>query len=146
MSKAWLNSLLRARQAREDLAAQELAAAERASRRAVSRVRYDRERLESLRLADAAYAAPVFVAAAAALQAAAATHAAAIETAFQMSADEQQRRSALADAAGARRSVEELRERDLAEARKQAQRIAQGEMDEIAGRVVARAGRQESAR
>ena len=135
MSKAWLAGLLRARQAQEDVAAQRLAAAERRAHRAAARVRYDRDRLDSMRMVDTTYTAPAFVAAAAALQAAAATHAAAVQVAAQISTDEQLRRADLGTAAQARRTVEELHERQLAEVAAEAERAAQRELDEIAARI-----------
>jgi flagellar protein FliJ len=135
MARHWLSGLLRARQAQEDAAAQQLAAAERAARRAAARVRYDRDRLDSLRTADALYDAPVFVAAAVALQAAAATHAAAVQVAEHSARVVEERRDDLIDAARARRSAEELHERQLHEASAKARRIAQGELDEVAARV-----------
>jgi hypothetical protein len=126
MARHWLSGLLRARQAQEDAAAQQLAAAERAARRAAARVRYDRDRLDSLRTADALYDAPVFVAA---------THAAAVQVAEHSARVVEERRDDLIDAARARRSAEELHERQLHEASAKARRIAQGELDEVAARV-----------
>ncbi len=140
MSKNWLAGLLRARQAQEDFAAQQLAAAERRAQRAAARVHYDRERLESLKLADATFAAPAFVAAAVALQAAAATHAAAVAVAEHSVVESQVRRGELGDAARARRSVEELHDRQVAEAEARAGRAAQAELDEIAARISRDAG------
>jgi flagellar biosynthesis chaperone FliJ len=135
MSKSWLSGLLRARRAQEDFAAQQLAAAQRRAQRAAARVHYDRDRLETLKLADASYAAPAFVAAAVALQAAAATHAAAVAVAEHAVVETQERRGELGDAARARRSVEELHDRHLAEAEAHARRAAQAELDEIAARI-----------
>jgi flagellar protein FliJ len=140
MSRNWLSGLLRARQAQEDFAAQQLAAAERRAQRAAGRVHHDRERLETLKLADAGYAAPAFVAAAVALQAAAATHAAAVAVAEHAMNEAQARRGDLGDAAVARRSVEELHERKIAEAEAHARRAAQAELDEIAARISRDAG------
>lgn len=135
MSKAWLNGLLRARQAQEDVAKQHLAAAQRASHRADAQERSERRRLETLRLDESAgYSTSAFVAAAVALQAAAATHAAAVSAAEESQLAVAQQRDALGDAARARRTAEELYERDRAEASDRLRRAAQRELDEIASR------------
>ncbi|HZC72949.1 MAG TPA: hypothetical protein VE442_19790 [Jatrophihabitans sp.] len=135
MAKNWLSGLMRARQAQEDVAAQRLAAAERAARRAQAKVRYDRERLDGLRTGNAVYEAPAFVAAAVALQAAAATHAATMKLAGNAADVVQERRGELVDAARARRTAEELHERDAAEAANRAHRAAQHQLDEMAARM-----------
>lgn len=135
MSKAWLNGLLRARQAQEDVAKQHLATAQRASHRADAQARAERHRLETLRFDESAtYSTSAFVAAAVALQAAAATHAAAVSAAEESQFAVEQRRDVLGDAARARRTAEELHERDRAEASDRLRRAAQRELDEIAAR------------
>jgi hypothetical protein len=135
MARAWLDGLLRARQAQEDVAKQHLASAERSARRAAARAVGESARVDSLRIADTEFSAAAFVAAAVALQAAAATHAAAVGAAEQSRAAVGQRREELTDAARARRTAEELHERERAELGARTQRVAQREMDETAARV-----------
>lgn len=135
MSKTWLNSLLRARQAQEDVAKQHLASAQRASHRADAQARAERRRLETLRLDESsAYSTSAFVAAAVALQAAAATHAAAVSAAEESQLAVAEQRDVLGDAARARRTAEELYERDRADASDRLRRAAQRELDEFASR------------
>lgn len=135
MSKNWLVSLVRARQAQEDVAKQELATAQRLAHRAHGRVRYDAERIDSLRAAGAEGSASAFVAAAVALQAAAATHAAAVQSAADAAAGVETRRDELGDAARARRTAEELHAQEVAVEAARASAAAQRDMDEIAARV-----------
>lgn len=135
MSKNWLVSLVRARQAQEDVAKQELATAQRLAHRAHGRVRYDAERIDSLRAAGAEGSASAFVAAAVALQAAAATHAAAVQSAADTAAGVETKRDELGDAARARRTAEELHAQEVAVELARASAAAQRDMDEIAARV-----------
>jgi hypothetical protein len=130
-----LTSLVRARQIQEDGAKRQLATAERVARTAHARVRYDATRLDSLVAADAQDSAPAFVAAAVALQAAAATHAVATRAADRASAEVVTQRDLLGDAARARRSAEELHERQVAIEQARLAALAQRELDEVAARV-----------
>lgn len=135
MTPRWLNTLVRARQAQEDLAKQQLAGAERSLSRAHARVRYDESRVESLCAADAEDSAPAFVAAAVALQAAAATHAAAVRAAEEATWSVADRRDALGAAARARRTAEQMQEQHVTAELDRAAASAQRELDEIAARV-----------
>jgi hypothetical protein len=135
MKTPWLTGLLRARQVQEDSAKQRLATAERLARTAHARVRYDADRLDSLREAQAEESVPAFVAAAVALQAAAATHAAASRAADQATQGVAASSAELLDAAVARRTAEELYEREVASERARAHAAAQREQDEIAARI-----------
>lgn len=140
MTPRWMTTLVRARQAQEDLAKQELAGAERRLARAHARVRYDESRMESLCAADAEDSAPAFVAAAVALQAAAATHAAAVRAVGEAATAVAGRRDDLGAAARARRTAEELREQHISTELDRAAASAQRELDEIAARVHRDAG------
>lgn len=135
MSARWLNSLVRARQLQEDAAKQNLASAQRSAHRAHERVRYNADRLDSLTAAGAEESATAFVAAAVALQAAAATHSAAVGCATDADGVAAERLDDLGAAARARRSAEELNERELAAERQRAAHAAQRDLDEIAARV-----------
>lgn len=135
MSPKWLTSLVRARQLQEDSAKQHLATAQRIARTAHARVRYDADRLDSLIAADATDSAGAFVAAAVALQAAAATHAAASRAAERASYEVGTQRDVLTDAARARRTSEELRDRQLAVEQARLAALAQRDLDEVAARV-----------
>jgi hypothetical protein len=135
MSPKWLTSLVRARQIQEDGAKRQLATAERVARTARARVRYDADRLDSLVAADAQDSASAFVAAAVALQAAAATHSAATRAADRAGSEVVTQRDVLGDAARARRSAEELHERQVAVEHARLAAIAQRELDEVAARV-----------
>jgi flagellar biosynthesis chaperone FliJ len=135
MSPKWLTSLVRARQLQEDNAKARLATAQRISHSAHARVRYDADRLDSLVAADAQQSAPAFVAAAVALQAAAATHAAASRAADRADGEVDNQRITLGAAARARRSAEELHEREVSAEQARAARAAQQELDEVAARV-----------
>jgi hypothetical protein len=131
----WLTSLVRARQLQEDNAKAQLATAQRIAHSAHARVRYDAERLDSLVAADAQPSAPAFVAAAVALQAAAATHAAASRAAVRATEEAELQRDVLRGAARARRTAEELQERQEAVERARLAHAAQLELDEVAARV-----------
>jgi flagellar biosynthesis chaperone FliJ len=135
MSKKWLVSLVRARQAQEDVAKQELATAQRLAHRAHGRVRYNADRIDSLRSAGAEGSASAFVAASVALQAAAATHSAAVQSAVEAVEGVATRRDELGDAARARRTAEELHAQEVAIQLARATAAAQRDMDEIAARV-----------
>lgn len=135
MSPKWLSSLVRARQAQEDLAKQQLATAQRLAHVAHARVRYDAERLDSLTAAGAEDSASAFVAAAAALQAAAATHAAATRAAADATRTVADRRDDLGDAACARRTAEQMHDKQVAAEQALVRAAAQRELDEVAARV-----------
>lgn len=135
MSPRWMSSLVRARQSQEDLARQRLAAARRTADRAHDRVRSESARLDALQHQGGAEQATAFVAAIVALQAAAATHAAAVGEAQRADTWTSQRRSAATDAAVARRTAEELRERAHQDEARQVAGRVQRDLDEAAAEV-----------
>jgi flagellar biosynthesis chaperone FliJ len=134
MRKKWIHSLLHARQAQEDIAQQRRTSAELAARRARATLRYEADRLSVMGEDLQHRTVTAFLASSAALHAAAATHAAAERQAEQATATAEQRRAELRAAARARRTVEQLHERHLAEERAAALAAEQRELDEIAAR------------
>jgi flagellar protein FliJ len=138
MSRAWVSTLLRARQAQEDVARGRLADAHRHAQQAHARLLVEGDRLESMSAEHGSASALAFIAAASAQQSAAATWFAARHA--HASAEDQLalRSSALTAAAQERRGVEKLAERDAAEARTRAGVAQQKELDEVGGRVRAK--------
>jgi len=130
-TRRWLDTVLRARQAQEDVAAQTLAAAHRDAREAIEWHEAETERVESMTAPDHSTR-QAFQAAAAARHAAAATLAAAahrVEFAeTRVAADAHE----LAEAARARRTVEKLDERETAARNSALGQAAQRDLDEIA--------------
>jgi hypothetical protein len=132
VSRAWVATLLKARQAQEDVARQRLAQAHRHAVEARLHVLTENERLDTM----LSHAEPedvlAFVAAASARQSAAQTWAAAKHS--RAMADDQvlARATAVTASAQSRRSVEKLAERDLAGSRTRAASAMQKELDEIA--------------
>jgi flagellar biosynthesis chaperone FliJ len=135
MSRAWLTSLVRARQVQEDQAKEQLAHARRHARNAELRAQADDHRVRAMRAENPSGTALAFIAAASARQAAAATLSAARQT--QAFADEQvaARASSLTTAAQHRLSAEKLAERDEVERRRAEGVALQLELDEIGARM-----------
>jgi len=135
MSRAWLSSLVRARQVQEDLAKERLAHARRHARSAEMRAQSDDSRVQAMLDKAPSGTAMAFIAAASARQAAAATLAAALQT--QTLADDQvkDRVASLTSAAQNRLSAEKLAERDETERRRAANAAMQQELDEIGSRL-----------
>jgi flagellar biosynthesis chaperone FliJ len=135
MTRAWLPSLVRARQVQEDLARERVALARRHARRAELRAMSDDERVQGMADSGEPMSALAFVAASSARQAAAATLAAAIQSQAraedQVTADQ----ASLTVAAQNRLSAEKLAERDAAERRRAAATAMQQELDEIGSRM-----------
>lgn len=132
MTPRWLTTLVRARQAQEDVAKQRRTAAEITARRARATLRYEADRLSVMGEDLQHRTVSAFLASSAALHAAAATHAAAERQAELSARAAEDRRAELRAAARARRTIEQLHERHLAEERAAAQAAEQRELDEIA--------------
>jgi flagellar export protein FliJ len=135
MSRAWLASLVRARQVQEDQAKEQLAHARRHARTAEGRAQADDHRVRAMRAENPSGPALAFIAAASARQAAAATLSAARQT--HALAEEQvgRRASSLTAAAQQRLSAEKLAERDEVERRRAESAALQLELDEIGARM-----------
>lgn len=129
-ARRWVGTVLRARQAQEDVAAQQLADAHRGAELATRRLAHESGRITALPLADS-QSVQAFHASAAARQAAGATLAAArhrlVFAEDQVVAGTIQ----LAAAARARRTVEKLQERDTATRLAAEAGTAQRELDEV---------------
>lgn len=134
MSRAWVSTLLRARQVQEDVARQRLAQARRHAQEAHAHVHAETERLEAMNGHAEPTSVLAFVAAASARHSAAVTWFAAKHA--HALADDQVavRTGAVTAAAQDRRGVEKLAERAAAEAHQAAATAMQKELDEIGGR------------
>ncbi len=135
MSRAWLKSLVRARQVQEDVARERLASAHRHARHAQLRALAEDDRIDELTATghEEVSTTLAFVAAASARQAAAATWAAAHQTRAIADGQVEVRATAVTAAARQRRSAEKLAERDAADERSRAATAMQNELDDIGG-------------
>ena len=131
MSRKWINSLLRARQAQEDIARERLAHARLHAQDARLRVRAEDRRVEAMLEERSPASARAFVAAVSARQAAAATLSEARQS--QAMADDQvvTRTTSVVSAARDRRSIEKLAERDAADLHTRTIGALQKELDDI---------------
>jgi len=134
MSKAWLGSLLRARQVQEDVARERFAHAQRHARTTEGRVHSDDQRVRALLEEAIPGSAAAFIAASSARQAAAATLAAAQQTHAMAEDQVLASRRSLTDAAQQRLSAEKLAEREATEERRARDAAQQQELDEIGSR------------
>jgi flagellar export protein FliJ len=134
MSKKWISSLLRARQAQEDVARERLATARNHAQSARARVRADDDRVQAMVESEYPESAQAFLAAAAARQAAAATLASARRLHALAEDQVDARSSSVTAAARQRRTAEKLVERDEAELRAREALALQNELDDVAGR------------
>ena len=134
MSRAWVSSLLRARQVQEDVARQRLAQARRHAQEAHAQVHAETERLEAMNGDAEPTSVLAFVAAASARHSAAATWFAAKHARAVAEDQVAVRAGAVTAAAQDRRGVEKLAERAAAEAHQAAATAMQKELDEIGGR------------
>jgi flagellar protein FliJ len=135
VSRAWVSTLLRARQAQEDVARGRLADAHRDAQEARARLFVESDRLESMSSAHGSASSLAFLAAASAQQAAAATWFAARHAHATAEDQVAARSGALTSAAQDRRGVEKLAERDAETARARASLAQQKELDEVGGRI-----------
>jgi hypothetical protein len=127
--RRWIPTMLKARQAAEDVAAQHAAVAQRASDLAEQDVLTETSRIESMQIAGSE-SAQAFLASTAARQAAAATHAASVHRAAFARTRHALKVDELTAASRGRRSVEKLAERELEEQRATALGRAQRELDD----------------
>jgi precorrin-4 methylase len=131
VSRKWINSLLRARQAQEDIARERLAHARMHAQDARQRVYAEDQRVAAMLEERSPASARAFVAAVSARQAAAATLSGARQT--QAMADDQvvTRTTSVVSAARDRRSIERLAERDAADLHTRTIGALQKELDDI---------------
>jgi flagellar export protein FliJ len=130
-ARRWIETVLKARQAHENLSTQRLAEAERAAQRAASHVAYESHRVDALPGA-AQESVTAFHAVAAAHQAAAATLAAASHRLEFARARVSAGHNELSTAARDRRTIEKLAEREQQARNHAAARQAQRDLDEAA--------------
>jgi hypothetical protein len=138
VSARWLNALVKARQAQEDVAQYELASAQRRAREAHAARRRASARVDELAETtgpDAMLTGPAFAAAAAALQSAAAASAMAGFAAEQADLGTVHRQDALQRAAIDRDVAEHMQENATAVEAARARQRAQLELDEVAARL-----------
>jgi hypothetical protein len=130
MSHNWIPTVLRARQAQEDLLAQGLAVARRDAGRAADQHAEQLARVDALAMPES-LSVPAFHATLAAQQAAVATLAAARNRVVFADARVAGTMAELTAAARSRRTVEKLQERHLDEQATLASGLAQRELDEV---------------
>jgi flagellar biosynthesis chaperone FliJ len=129
-ARSWIPTVLRARQAQEDLVAQGLAVARRDAGRAADQHAEQLARVSAMTL-PASQSVPAFHASLAAQQAAAATLAAARNRMLFAESRVTGKMAELTTAARSRRTVEKLHERHQDEQAGLASEIAQRELDEV---------------
>jgi hypothetical protein len=129
-ARNWIPTVLRARQAQEDLIAQQVAVARRDARQAADRHTEHQDRVAGLVVPES-QSVPAFHASLAAQQAAAATLAAAKNRMLFAESRVSSTMTELTAAARTRRSVEKLHERHLDERASTALGLAQRELDDV---------------
>lgn len=128
--RSWIPTVLRARQAQEDLVAQQVAVARRDAGQAADEHAQHAARVAQL-ASPRSQSVPAFQASLAAHQAAAATLAASRNRVLFAEGRVSSALAELTAAARSRRTVEKLQERDQAEQASAASSLAQREMDEV---------------
>lgn len=128
----WLDILLRAREADEDLAARKLADAQRAVVAAAERARRESERAAAMMRPSAPTSVAAFLAAASIAQAGAATASAAFQRVAICEQDVVRERSSVLDASRARKVTENLLQRRREAAATELLRREQAEQDDLA--------------
>ena len=128
--RSWIPTVLRARQAQEDLVAQQVAVARRDAGQAADEHAEHAARVAGM-ASPRSQSVPAFHASLAAHQAAAATLAAAMNRVLFAEGRVSSAMAELTTAARSRRTVEKLQERDQAEQASTASSLAQREMDEV---------------
>lgn len=131
-SARWLDILLRARQADEDIAARKLATAQRAVVEAVEQARVESARAAALMQASTPVTVSAFLAGAAVAQATAASASAALQRVAICEQDVLRERSSVITASRSRRITENLIERRRIAAETERRRLEQAEQDDLA--------------